>query len=259
VTCDEELDEHGGYLLIGTKLPPALLKKAAISRPRKQYQLSPSDISSNHIITEVLEMIATDVSCLKFYCSNSNLKYLTDRTIDISILQATTQEDHFLKYNDVLATQLKLEMPVFSNIPLSSLLKIRSNEYDAFISYRETIDELFNGYITDGHEISPKIANQLYSDIIQPKVLKLDKRISAIRKSAILRSLAEVALSAGSLTFGLYGNYLPAAFQAALVAIGLTSAVTTAKSLPKIIGTPPEIKNENLYFLWKLSKKSKVI
>jgi hypothetical protein len=259
ITCDQDLDEHGGGILTTSKLSPILLKKAASNPSLKQYQLSSSEILRGHVIKGLLQGIATDVTCLKFYCSNSNLKYLTDRKLDVSILQATTEEHNFLKYNDVLSSQLMFEMPIFSNISLSTLLKIRANEYDAFTSYRETINHLVNEYVAQGRELSPKIAKQIYSDIIQPKVSRLDKRISSIRASAILRSTATVALSTSSLIFGLYGNYLPPAFQAALISLGLTSAVGTAKSLPNIIGTPAEIRNDNLYFLWKLSKMSKVI
>jgi hypothetical protein len=259
VTCDEDLFDHGQYVIYSFELPPILLKKLANKPSLKQHQLSSSEILRGHVNRKSLRTIAMDVSCLRFYCSNANLKYLTDRTIDISFLQAATQEDNFLKYNDVLSSQLIFEMPVFSNISLSSLLKIRINEYDAFTTYRETINDLVNEYMAQGHKLSTKIAKQIYSDTIQPKVRRLDKRISSIRASAILRSTATVALSTSSLIFGLYGNYLPPAFQAALISLGLTSAVGTVKSLPNIISTPAEIRNDNLYFLWKLSKMSKVI
>lgn len=259
VTCDEDLFDHGQYVVYILKLPPILLKKLANKPSLKQHQLSSSEILRGHVNRKLLRTIAMDVSCLKFYCSNANLKYLTDRTIDISFLQAATQEDNFLKYNDVLSSQLIFEMPIFSNIPLSSLLKIRVNEYDAFTTYRETINDLVNEYIAQGHKLSTKIAKQIYSDTIQPKVRRLNKRISSIRQSAILRSLTGVALSTSSLIFGTYGNYLPPALQTALISLGVTSAIKTVESLPTITKIPAEIRNDNLYFLWKLSKMSKVI
>jgi hypothetical protein len=259
ITCDEDLWEHGKYVLDIFELPPILLKKVANKPSLKEYQLSSSEILRGHVNGRLLKTIVMDLSCLKFFCSNANLKYLTDRTIDVSFLQATTQEDNFLKYNDVLSSQFMFEMPIFSNISLSSLLKIRANEYDAFTSYRETINHLINEYVAQGHELSPKIADQIYSDIIQPKVRRLNKRISSIRQSAILRSFTGVALSTSSLIFGLYGNYLPPALQAALISLGVTSAVNTVKSFPTITKIPAEIRNDNLYFYWKLSKMSKVI
>lgn len=259
VTCDEDLFDHGKYVKYISKLPPTLLKKVANKPSLNEYKLSTSEVLRTHLNTTILKAIAFDVSCLKFFCFNSNLKYLTDRTLDISFLQATTEEDNFLKYNEVLSSQLIFEMPIFSNISLTSLLKIRANEYDAFISYRETINDLVNEYIAQGHKLSPNIANQIYSDVIQPEVSRLDKRISSIRESAILRSLVKVALSTSSLIFGLYGNYIPPEIRPFLISYGLYEAASTAKSLPDIIKTPAEIRNDNLYFLWKLSKKSKVI
>jgi len=259
VTCDEELFDHGEYVTYISQLPPILLEKLANQPSLKKHRLSASEILRAHVNRKLLRAIAMDVSCLKFYCSNANLKYLTDRAIDIPFLQAATKEDNLLKYNEVLSTQLMFEMPFFSDIPLSSLLKIRANEYDAFIAYRETINHLVNQYITQGRKLSPKIAKQIYSDIIKPNVSELDKRISSIRKSAILRSLVDVAVSVSSLTFGLYGNYLSPPFQAALISLGLLEGINTAKSLPKIIKTPPEIRNDNFYFLLKLSKMSRVI
>jgi hypothetical protein len=259
VTCDEDLFDHGNCMLATPELPPILLKKTLNKPSLKEYQLSRSDILRAHVNRTSLETIAMDLSCLQFHCSNSNLKYLTDRTIDISLLQATTQEDNLLKYNDVLSSQLIFEMPVFSNISLSSLLKIRANEYDAFTSYRETINHLVNEYIAQGRQLSPNIAKQIYSDIIQPKVLALDKRISSIRRSAIRRSLTNLAISAGSLTFGLCGNFLPSSLQGALIGAGLVQAINTVKSLPTIINAPSQLRNHNFYFVWKLSKMSKVL
>jgi hypothetical protein len=259
VTCDEDLFDHGCYVRTSTELPPILLRKVANKPSLEEYQLSSSEILRGHVNRALLKAIARDLSCLKFYCYKSNLKYLTDRTLDISLLQATTEENNFLKYNEVLSRQLMFEMPIFSNISLSSLLKIRANEYDAFISYRETINNLINEYIAQGHQLSPKIAKQIYSDIIQPKVLRLDERISKIRASAILRSLSKVALSASALVFGLYGNYVPSEIRPFLISYGLLEAASTVKSIPDITKAPAEIRNDNLYFLWKLSKKSKLI
>lgn len=258
VNCDEDLFEHG-YIVQTSRLPPRLLRKVLNKPSLKLCHLSPSDILRSHLITPLLQAIATDLTYLRFYCSNSNLKYLTGRSIDISILQAITREDNFRKYNEVLSNQFMLEMPVFSNISLHSLLKVRADHRDAFTCYRDTINELINEYIAQGRELSPKMAGQIYSDIIQPKLLALDRRVSSIRRSALLRSLRDVAISAGSLTFGLYANYIPPEIRAGLVSYGIFQAVTTTKSLPDIVNTPPNIRNDNLYFLWKLSKMSKVI
>jgi hypothetical protein len=259
ITCDEDLFEHGGGWIETSQLPPTLLRKLAHKQRTSECKLSSSEILKAHLLTALILGIATDVSCLRFYCSNSNLKYLTDRNTDISILQAATEEHNFLKYDNILSSQLIFELPFFSNISLPSLLKIRQNEYDAFSSYRETISHLISEYIAHGHQLSPDMANQIYSDVIQPKVSKLDRRISSIRKSALLKSIAQVVVSTSSLFFGLYGNYMPPPLQTTLISLGVGSAVSTAKSLSNIIGTPTEIKNHNLYFVWKLSKKSKVI
>jgi hypothetical protein len=259
VTCDEDLYDHGDYVLYISKLPQILLRKLANQPSLKQHHLSASEILRAHVNRKTLKTIAMDVSCLKFYCLNANLKYLTDRTIDISLLQAATQEHNLLKYNDILSTQLIFEMPIFSDIPLSYLLTVRANEHDAFITYRETINSLVDEYIAQGHKLSAKIAKQIYSDIIQPNLLTLDKKISKIRRSAILKSLSKVALSTSALVFGLYGNYIPAEIRPLLISYGFIKALNTAESLPDLIRTPAEIRNDNLYFLWKLSRKSKLI
>jgi len=259
VDCDEELFDHGSYVKIGTELPPLLRRKIDKKPSILEFQLSPYEILRGHVNTNLLKTIANDVSCLQFHRSNSNLKYLTDRTIDVSLLQATTEEEHLSKYNEILSNQLIFEMPVFQNISINSLLQIRLNEYDAFTSYRDTINDVISEYISQNKDISSSVAKQIYSDLIHPKLITLDKKIVSIRKSSIMKSLAHVVISTGSLTFGLCSGVISPVLQAALISLGLVEAVNTFKSLPGAIKTPDEIRNNNLYFLWKLSKKSKVI
>ncbi len=260
VDCDEELFEHGGYMIGCNELRPILRRKITKKPLVKEFQLSRYEILRGHINTHLLKTIASDVSCSHIYRARSNLKYLTDRKLDISLLQATTEEEHLSKYNEVLNSQLVFEMPVFQNIPLSSLLKIRSTEYDAFNSYRNTISDLISKYISQNKEISPLDAKQIYSDVIQPKVRQLDNRISRIRKSSIMKSIPDVVISTGALTLGLCASFVSPILQTALVSLGLVeSAKVIFKALPSTLTTPGEIRNDNLYFLWKLSKKAKII
>jgi len=259
VECDEELFEHGGFIKIGTELPPLLQRKINKNPSINEFQLSQYEILRGHVNTKLLQTIAKDVSCLKLYSSHSNLKYLTDRRIDVAFLQATTENEYFTRHNDILANNMMFEMPVFQNISIDSLLKIRANEYEAFMSYRNTINDLINEYMSQNKDISPSVAKQIYSDIVHPEVIKLDKKISSIRKSSIMKSFANILISTGVLTFGLCTSAISPVLQAALVSLGLINTARALKSLPSTLKPPDEIRNNNLYFLWKLSKKSKVI
>ena len=100
-------------------------------------------------------------------------------------------------------------------------------------------------------------AKEIYSDIIYPEIKLLNNKASAIKKSSILKTLKRVTVSIGALSYGLCSSSISPSFQSALYGLGLMAAYDSAQYASTAIKPESEIRNDNFYFLWKVSRKSK--
>ena len=258
----EELWETGQLVLITEHLAPPLLAKAR-NVPRhvlaKGIQLSKDQIRKAGIVHDSLHLIAMDIwmQYLMSKIAGLNLKYLTNRDIDISFLEAVTKDEDFRKYNDVLKSYLMYELPILQGVPLDSLLDVRQKEQDAFLLYRDGINEVIRTYISQRKAFSSRDAKEIYGDVIQPKLNQLNARVSSIKRSHWKKVTRDIVIAAGVLTFGLCSNILTPGWSTVVSSLGGFQALKSIQSIVEATQTPEEIRNDNFYFLWKLSKKYK--
>lgn len=203
--------------------------------------------------------MALDIYFLQYYQSKNNIKYLTDNNIEVNLLKSISKDQALLSCNDVLSSYIVFEMPILQNLPLPDLLKIRQSDYDLFITYRDTINNIISQYISPNNPIDISMAKEIYEDAIRPNVARLDRKLFSIKKSSIARSIQNLVISTASLSFGLCANIPYQPLVAALVSLGLITGIKAVDSIHDTFSIPEEIKNNNLYFLWKISKKTKLI
>jgi hypothetical protein len=258
----EELWEHGAQNFFPYLLPPSLSPKTRRTSNvilAKGIKLSKSDIAKADIVRRAaLDPIARDIWTQHFLSrvSGMNLKYLTNRDIDISFLEAVTKDEDFRKYSGILRSHLIYELPILEGISLNSLLDIRQKERDAFLLYRDGINEVVKTYISQRRDLSELDAREIYVDIVQPKLNKLNARVKSIKRSLWRKPIYSISITAGILTVGLCSNILTPELGAVVGALGgFQSLKNLVESIVEATQTPEEIRNDNFYFLWKLSKK----
>lgn len=263
--CEEDLVEHGQTYVVTSQPSPIIraMAKAAQSvqenPSKKEYALSKDEILRSGVIRGELYGIARDISLqyLKTRIAGLNLKYLTNRNVDISFLEAVTEDKDFIKYNDVFRTNLVFEMPILQGVPLDSLLDVRQKEHDAFIVYRDTVNEIVNQYVLQRRPLSPLDAKTIYEDLVRPRLSQLNTRVKSITRSRFRKLVPSAAIATGALTAGLCSNVIAPGWELLLYALGLSQAAEGIKSLVEACQTPEEIRNDSFYFLWKISGKSK--
>jgi len=240
------------------KTPDWLLKKVKASvgtQPAKELKLSSKQIARARILEGRLTTIAHDIWVQHFTSTilGLNAKYLTNRDIDISFLNAISEDDDFTRYNHILRTHLLYELPVLQNVPLTSLLDIRAKEHDSFLLYRNAINEVVKQYISGRRSLSGREAKEIYEDVVYPKLCELNAKVNSIRRSLVKKSVRDVSITSSIVTVGLFSGLLPLELLIGLGGIKITKDVLD--SIVQSIQTPQEVRNDNFYFLWKLSKK----
>lgn len=259
VNCDDDLWEHGEVFLDGTRLSAFLRKKYKKSKSTitsKAHPLSKEDIIKGRVVRQLLEAILANIIPQRVFYKTTGLKlkYLTNNNIESLLLQSITSDIGFNKYNDVIKSRIIYEMPILSGIPFNSLINIRNNEQEAFWVYRDTINYIVTQYISQRRELSTIEAKEIYEDLVKPKLNQLNSKAKLIKKASLRKATSTAAIGTGLLTFGLCGTFLPAGWQVAMCALGLSQAVRSIESFADSLKTPNEIKNDNFYFLWKVLK-----
>jgi len=261
VKSSDQLWENGIVVIVSEELSPTLKKKSRIT-PRDTLingiELSKNEIWKADIIQGSLHIIARDIwtQYLMSQAAGLNVKYLTNRDIDVSFLEAITRDKHYKKYNETLKRHLIYELPIFQDIPLASVLDIRQKEYDAFLMYRDGINKVVREYISQHKDLHSFEAKEIYEDIIQPKLRELNRRVQSIKRSLWEKPAKTVAITAGILTIGLYSGIItPEAGPIVATAGGIPAVKSIIESIIEASRTPREIRNDNFYFLWKLSRR----
>jgi len=258
----DDLFEERGISILTEDLPPVLSKKIQAIPSHKLSQgipLSKDDIRKSGIISTSLEVIPRDIWVRQFLCnvSGMNLKYLTNRDIDRLFLEAATESSELKAYNDVIHNHIVYELPLILDMPFQSLLDVRQTEHDAFLVFRDSINEVVSKYVLSRKQLSTTDASQIYFDLVQPKLNQLNKRIASIRSSKRKTAARDAAVAIGLLTFGFCSSFLTPALQAVTLSLAGIQSLKTIGSVTEAVQIPEDIRNDNFYFLWKLAKKLK--
>lgn len=259
LTGPEDVFDDGRAFLTfrGRELPEVLLRKIR-NIPRneltKGIALSSEDLERSCVINHQFETIIMDLWTKYYLCRTSNIdvKYLTDREIDASLMDIMTGNKELRNYNQVVRDNIVCELPILNELPLDTILTIRQNEYDSFLVFRDSINSAMKECLANDTALTSSIARDIYEDIIQPKLNVLNRTFKRIRTSHLRQARQELLISTGLLTFGLFSLFhAPAAATVplSLAAVELTRGL---KSISDASATPEEIRNDDYFFLWKL-------
>lgn len=259
----EELYEQGGMVRLQRDFPKWLLRKSGFgeSRSRKRvYHLTKSDMHKIQIPKTDIEHIATDIIFQHILSQLLNTKYLTDRNIDSRFLSSITAVPEFRQYNEILNSEFICKIPVLQNIPIKDILKLRQKEFEAFLVFRNTLSEVITNYLAKQKPLAQCEAHSIYQDVIYPELCKLNALAKSLKKSTLFKNVGDLVVTSSLLTFGLCSGILPPDVKMLYGAVGgFHLSRELINSLTSTLKSPEEIRNHNLFFLWKLSQKSKPI
>jgi hypothetical protein len=256
VRGDDELVEHGGtFMKLGkaTKLLPPkspMAKKLAssgiVNLPVSLRKELGVDQRRAH---ELFRDIGFEMGISQ--CLNTSV--VTDQTLHVDILNSFSKSTNLDQRNSLIERHLTCLVPFLNSVSPVELLKLRTGEGDAFISFRQAfakaIDErtrLKSGRLTK------RDAESIYKEILEPELARLNQKFNSARKSIFKKSRAGVLGWTAAISAGFYFGFVESSLIAAAQALGLTKvAADLATGLISSSGEEA-IRNENLYFLWKV-------
>ncbi len=247
----EEIDHHKQIMWISASIPKRLERKFRNSG--KNIVLSKRELKELHIPENRIRELQNSVlfSHVLTKGEGLNTSFCTNSHLEVKLLNNMANTEKDIDRNQVLQRELACELPIFAGIPVEYLLEIREKNYEAFLVYRDSIKAAINTYLAQ--DLNRSEVKELYGDVILPRINTLNSEIKVIKDRARRNLKLDVIVLITCGAFGLLSNTLPAQIPA-LAASGL-SILEIARNISNIVGTPDEVKRNDFYFIWKLSKE----
>jgi hypothetical protein len=248
VTAPETLLEHGESVM---ELLPSnpLIKKL---KGRKFYDIDAKSKWADEIIDHYVHPILDDVLLHNWYSNRYGCNYLTAREIDLNLI-SNINDENTNGASLALSKAFGHSLPMIENISIDGLLKLRTEEAEAFHVYRDALSKgLETAGCTDG-----KLYQQIFDDIVRPEVNKIDSTIKNSRKLLKESIRQDSVFGAGFVSVGLFSGILPPNIGQILAALGGFKYVSgLLDKTNQLFKEPPHIRDNKYYFLWKVQNRN---
>jgi len=254
----EDLLPHGGRgVRFGSGYDRSWLPKAVLTKISRgetfKYDIPKARLPDSGLLKHVLDTAETDVLNEHVACRMRGMRYLTHRPADVAFLNALNESDRYDEWNRVLALSLPLQMPILNDAPLEDLLTLRSDDYEAFLVYRDTINASINARIKSGAVPSQSELAEIFRDEIAPQLNKMNQKLNATRRRLTRKLNRNVLIAGGSVLVGLSTGLVAPELMAVISSVGgLKFAADVAGHLMESRGAEQDLESDDLYFLWRL-------
>jgi hypothetical protein len=202
---------------------------------------------------DVIENVSYEVTTSQLL----NTSFLTSNELHISCLKSITGDPDIEERNAIAQKHLTSIIPFINDVEINDLIKLRNREAESFNQYRRALNEAIDEFRANTTDFKEKDARALYSDVIAPRLSALDRNVKNAKKDLIRKASKSVIAVTSAISFGIYTGLIPTEIAELAKVVGLTKIVAdiVEKALPlgEAVST---IKNDDLYFLWKVKKKA---
>lgn len=224
----EETDKGKGYFNMSSHLPNELPSQSSFNIWVEQ--------SINKTAGRIFEETLNEI----LFSKSFNSMYLTQNTFTSELLSIPYLPTNHIS-SDLANLALSLDLPIIGDIGLDALLKIRTDDGQAFENFRISLQSKLNELrlITNPVELSQKLEN-LKHELLEVEINSVNKAYRSIRKNLNI----DAAILVGSLV----SSY----FTGGLTLVGAAGALLKGGTdFSKYFS---EVKENNGYFLWKVKK-----
>lgn len=201
----------------------------------------------------VLENVAFELTASQ----SLNTSFLTERPLHIEALTVLSESDRIQQRNLTAQRHLTSFVPFLEGVPLKDLMKLREKEEEAFVLYRQALNEAIDEY-KEQEKFTARDAQALYSDVITPKLAMLDSKVKSARKKLLKDTGLNIFAWVGAISFGIYAGFIPSNLVTAAEALGLTKVVAELIKLTlDRTDVTKDVRSEDMYFLWRVHRAAK--
>jgi hypothetical protein len=143
-------------------------------------------------------------------------------------------------------------LPILESVPLETLVKLRTDEHDAFVRFRYKLRHAAGEKLKAASGASPAaLANQIRQDLVEPEVERIRQRLVSAQRMLATKTAVGVGLGGVVTVCGLLAGLGPGVAMAA--GIG-TMTTVTGRAVAKDIEERRDTNLADMYFLWKAAE-----
>jgi hypothetical protein len=217
--------------------------------------LTPQEIQAADVVEGIFARIANDLFVQQFYGSIYDARYLTDSPGEARFLSAI-DEDELAAQRAEATCELTHEIPLFSQLSLDSLVRLRREEPDAFSRYRNALDEIVRAHVQSRGGLTRSDARQIYLDRLRPEIENLESQAKRSRITALKAMGRKTAATGAILGLGLYTKCLTNAGDILKVAGVSLLAGLAEQALSSAQKNPDVVRDSDFYFLLRIKQMS---
>jgi hypothetical protein len=258
VSGSDLLLEHGHHVLIRKSLPNNLKRLPRLMQRihgGETVRLSKSLRKRGAKIHEDYAELMLQNVFFELACSQClGTAFLTERSLHIEALNKLSHDRELAERNHLVQEHLTALVPFVSSLRIEDLIALREHEGDAFLAFRQALTKAVEDYRKcQNRRFNARDASQLYGDVIEPGLAKLDQAVNAAKQKLLKGSAAKVVAWAGAISFGLYAGFLPKELAQAAAALGLTKILAELGSpVVRSAFARDSLATNDMYFLWRV-------
>lgn len=217
----------------------------------KEFNLSPNEALDSGLIDHLAREVETNLTIQDYYSSYYSAHVLTDREFDINLSKLLNNrgDKDYNKRSSILKNLDHL-VPFIDGVSIEKLLKLRTSEGESFQVYRDKLNKLVKT-----NNLSSAESRELYLDEIQPEINKINLTLKNNKKMLWGNIKTNVLLASTYISTSLFTGILPTNVDKVVASIGgFGFAKSIGQDVLKLI-KQPEIKKNELYFLWKTNNE----
>lgn len=183
--------------------------------------------------------------------------FLTEMPAHIRFLKNLSLNPVNAERDLAIERHLTCLVPFAKELRPSEILKLRKGDEEAFCVFRASLADAVVEYKRNYGCFTEADARALYSDVIRPRLAKLEATVKKSRRMLIKGTTRTVMAYTATISAGLYFGFAPEGLVAAAAALGLTKVLAgLAEDAMQRSDTAEAIRDQDMYFLWKLQKKA---
>lgn len=199
--------------------------------------------------------MANDALLQTYFGRAFNARYVTDLPGEAQFFKLLNSSDALAMRTATLCAHLTHSIPLLQDVPLETVLKVRREEPEAFANYRAALTSIVKDHVAHGGRVGKSQAQEIYEDILRPKLLALQTQAKNFRRASLKKGLLKAAASSALVGIGIYTGILPSDISKLVTTIGgFNVARDLAEGFGAVGANPEEVRNHNLYFLLRLGQ-----
>lgn len=89
------------------------------------------------------------------------------------------------------------------------MLKVRRDDRESFLIYRDTITNILKDHLSRGSELSERDTDQIYNDVLRPELIRLERAVRDHRRAHRRDTLAKLVGPAAVMSLGFASGLVP--------------------------------------------------